>query len=57
MVSGMILDVLLERMTEIDYSQTNALNVKPVRRFQENVVTDIVSITLIFHTKMYPGQP
>lgn len=40
----MILDVLLRRLTEIDYSKAEPLDVKPVRRYHERVVTDVVSV-------------
>jgi len=47
MFLGMILDILLRRMAELEISQRDLMDVNPVRKFHERVVTDAVSVTCL----------
>ena len=37
------MDILLRKIAEVEQSQSSALDVKPVRRYHERIVTDVVS--------------
>lgn len=39
----MMLDVMLRKLAQIEASQSSGLEVKPVRRYHERLVTDVVS--------------
>lgn len=47
---GMILEILLKTFIEIDYLATETLNVKPIERYHERAVTDVVSADKHMHT-------